>query len=78
VPPEIGQKMVDKKGSRSYLKGKKRDLHEADINHLKKAAEAYLYVAKKYKWIVINCTKRGEIMSREAIHEVILKKLRLL
>src|SRR4051812_6009993 len=47
VPPEIGQKLVDKKAARSYTQGKKRDIHEADLDHLKKASEAYKYVAKK-------------------------------
>lgn len=75
VPPEIGQKLVDNKAARSYTNGKKRDIHEADLNHLKKAAEAYLYVAKKYKWTIINCAPDGVMRTRESIHEEIVKKL---
>lgn len=75
VPPEIGQKLVDQKAAREYTQGKKRDIHEADIDHLKKASEAYFYVAKKYDWTVIDCTKEGEIMSREDIHGMIVKAL---
>ena len=72
VPPSVGQKLVDQKAVRSYTKGSKRDIHEADINHLKNAAQAYLYVAKKYKWPVIQCiNKKGEMLSREEIHEKI-------
>lgn len=78
VSPEIGQKLVDNKASRSYVNGKKRDIHEADLDHLKKASEAYLYVAKKYKWIVIDCAPNGVMNSRESIHKEILKKLRRL
>jgi dTMP kinase len=73
--PEIGQKLVDNKNTRSYVHGKKRDIHEADLNHLKKASEAYLDVAKKYKWTIIDCTPEGVMRSRESIHEEILKKL---
>jgi len=40
VPPEMGQALVDKKAAREYTHGKKRDIHEADINHLKDAARA--------------------------------------
>lgn len=79
VPPEIGQKLVDSKNARSYTNGKKRDIHEADLEHLKNASKAYLYVAKKYKWVIIDCTKNGELLSREEIHEkvfdVVLKKI---
>ncbi len=77
VPPEVGQKLVDQKKERSYTKGKKRDIHEADLNHLKNAAEAYLYVAKKYKWTIIDCAPNGIMRLRESIHEEIVKKLNL-
>jgi dTMP kinase len=77
VPPEIGQKLVDQKSARAYIKGKKRDIHEADLDHLKKAAEAYMYVAKKYKWIVINCAPEGLMRSRESINEELIKKIGL-
>ena len=76
VSPEIGQQLVDKKAARSYVNGKKRDIHEADLEHLKKAAEAYLYVAKKYKWIIINCAPNGIMQTRESIHDEIVKKLK--
>jgi dTMP kinase len=72
MPPEIGQKLVDQKVSRNYTKGKKRDIHEADLEHLKNASKAYLYVAKKYGWKVINCVEKGVILSREDIHQKIL------
>lgn len=71
MPPEVGQKLVDQKAKRDYTKGKKRDIHEADIEHLKKASEAYLYVAKKYGWKVIDCLEKGELQTREAIHKKI-------
>jgi dTMP kinase len=73
MPPAIGQKLVDQKKAREYTKGAKRDIHEADLKHLENAADAYAYVAKKYKWSVINCAKSGvkgdEIHTREQIHE---------
>jgi dTMP kinase len=54
MPPGLGQKRVDKKGYREYVNGEKRDIHEANLKHLEKAAQAYKYVAEKYKWSVIN------------------------
>ena len=71
VPPELGQQMVNHKNNRNYTHGKKMDIHEADLNHLKKASEAYIYVAKKYGWKTIHCSEQGVMLSREAINEEI-------
>jgi dTMP kinase len=76
MPPEVGQRLVDQKKARTYTNGKKRDIHEDDLEHLKKASEAYVYVAKKYKWTVINCAKKGQPLSREEIHEKIFEKVK--
>jgi dTMP kinase len=76
VPPEVGQKLVDQKAQREYTQGKKRDIHEADLDHLKKASEAFFYVAEKYDWITINCTENNEMLSREAIHERIVASVK--
>ncbi len=75
MPPEIGQKLVDQKSARDYTNGKKRDIHEADLDHLKNASEAYKYVANKFNWKTINCTEGDEILSREQILNQILKVL---
>jgi dTMP kinase len=69
VPPEIGQELVDKKGAREYTQGKKRDIHEADLAHLKKASEAYLYVAKKFGWSIIDCVEEGILLPIEEIEK---------
>ena len=57
--PEVAQKLVDKKGARDYVGGEKRDIHEADINHLKNASDAFLYCAGKFGWNVVKCTPSG-------------------
>lgn len=69
LPTHVGQKLVDNKAARSYINGQKRDIHEDDINHLNDAAEAFLYVAKKYNWIIIECAPNDVMRSREDIHE---------
>jgi dTMP kinase len=75
MPPEVGQKLVDKKGARQYVGGNKRDIHEADIEHLKNAEKAYLYVAKKEKWDIIECSDGKEPLTIETIHKRILEKV---
>lgn len=69
MPADIAQTLIDKKDPRAYTKGKKRDIHEADITHLQNALNAYLYVAKKYKWQTIECYKNKKILSIEDIHK---------
>jgi dTMP kinase len=72
MPPHIGQRLVDQKGLREYIGGAKRDIHEQDLTHLEKSAEAFLWVAKKYNWHIIHCAKGEEIRSRDEIaHEIL-------
>ena len=72
VPAQIGQKLVAQKQQRLYIEGgKKRDAHEADIEHLKNAEASYLWLARKYPQdhILIECVSNGILLSPEKIHE---------
>ncbi len=56
---------------------KKKDIHEKDANHMKKALEAFLYVADKYSWIKINCSDNNNwVRTREEISKEILEKVK--
>ncbi len=78
VPPEVGQQLVDKKAAREYTQGKQRDLHEANIEHLRQASASYLEVAKSEGWKVIDCMMHGgaTMRSEEDIHEEIYAYLK--
>jgi dTMP kinase len=78
VPPEVGQQLVDQKTVREYTQGKKRDIHEADIEHLRQASSSYLEVAKNEGWKVIDCMMHGgaTLRSIEDIHEEIYEYLK--
>ena len=79
VSPETGQQLVDQKGHRDYVGGQKRDLHEGDIKHLSAAEAAYLEIAKNYPdFILIECMRDNQIMSREEIHKLIWDKVKKL
>lgn len=78
VDPAAAQKFVDLKGKRAYTKGKKRDLHEADLGHLKRAAEAYRYVSKKYRWTIIDCMEGVNVLPIDKISEKIFESLKKL
>jgi len=73
VPPDVGQKLVAQKAEREYTQGKSHDIHEADLNHLTKASEAYKYIAKKFGWLQIDCVRDGELMSPEEIHKLVFE-----
>jgi dTMP kinase len=61
---------------REYLK-KKKDVHEADVNFLENSRKSALWLAKTQKnWIKIDCSEKGEILSREAIHKIIYQKVK--
>lgn len=66
APPEVAQKNIEQRG--------KKDINEKDIEYQKKVAEAYLYLAKSQShWVVIDCTKDGQMKSKEEIHREIIK-----
>lgn len=75
VPPEIGQQLVDKKEEREYTEGKKRDIHEADLNHLNNAAQAFKEVAEKYNWLTINCAPENQLKSIEEISQILWQEI---
>lgn len=71
VPPAIAYALIAKKERRAYLKGKKRDEHEADMNHLKRAAEAYTTLVHLFprEFSLIDCAPRGTFLSRGEVEE---------
>ncbi len=79
VPAAIAQTFVDKKGYRQYVSGTKRDLHEADLAHLRAAEKTYLEIADLLpKTQLIECADGDHILKREEIHRKIwntVKKL---
>ena len=67
ISPERGQILVDRKGHRDYVGGSKRDIHEADIQHLRDARQAYLEVAQAEGWKIIQCDPNGVLRAIDDI-----------
>ena len=77
VDAKIAQKLVDNKKHRDYIHGKKRDIHEAALEHLKNAEKVYLEIANAYPdFVLIKCMENNQIMSREKIHELIWREVK--
>lgn len=71
VEAEISQKLAQNR-QREDWKGKTKDIHEDNLQHLKKAEQAYLDIAQNLPdFRLIKCTRNNEIMSREDIHYLI-------
>ncbi len=78
LPPELAQTYVDQKAARSYT-ALKRDIHEADPNHLKNANEAFLLFAElnpKRVVVINNLEPNGDRRSPEAIHQDVMRVIR--
>ena len=71
VEAEISQKLAQDR-KREDWQGKTKDIHEDNLNHLKKAEKIYLEIANEMPdFRLIKCTRNGEIMPREDIHYLI-------
>lgn len=69
VPVDISQKLMDKRyGGDSS----KKDLHESNLEFLKRCEMAAKYSAKRDEWNTIQCVKDRKLKSVEAIHEEIV------
>ena len=67
VESEIAQKLAQDR-AREDWNGKTTDIHESDLNHLKKAEQVYLEIADSFSdFRLINCTKNQQLLSREEI-----------
>ncbi len=79
LPPKMAQKLVDQKSkaARKYVNGKKRDIHEADLNHLKNAEMVYLQIAKLFPSTkLVECIKAGKLLSPKEIHNKVWELVR--
>lgn len=75
VPPEKGQELASKKWNSAYVRGDSKDIHEQDLDHLKEAAESYMYVAKKFGWTIIDCMQGTQLLAIDSVSELIWEKV---
>lgn len=72
MPVEVSQKLLS---ARYNNDEQKKDIHESNIDYLKKCREAALYVSrcdKNESWTLIDCCKNGELRSIEDINSEIV------
>ena len=67
---------VDMMTLRNDNKHEGEDIHEADMDYLKKVYENAQYIAEKLHWDIIECVdENGDLLSRREINRRIVKKL---
>lgn len=68
---------VDPAVSRGLMRGRNLDIHEKDLKYQEEVFKVYDSQAKQKKnWVKVDCTRGGEILSAQEIHEKVLKALR--
>jgi len=70
MPLEVSQKLLEKRYDGDC--GKK-DIHERDTSYLVNCRKAALFAAEKLGWIVVPCSKNGEPLPMEEIHNNLLE-----
>jgi len=71
VEAETAQRLAQER-SRKDWNGKTIDIHEGNLDHLKKAEQVYLEIAENFPdFKLINCTRNGQIIDREDISRAI-------
>jgi dTMP kinase len=80
LPIQIVMKLLKERESsqmkRKYLK-KNKDVHEADEKFMENSIKSALWLAKTQPyWSKINCSEKGEILSREQIHEMVYSEVK--
>ncbi|MCA9331062.1 FAD-dependent thymidylate synthase [Candidatus Saccharibacteria bacterium] len=76
VPAETAQQLVDQKEARSYT-DKKRDLHEADISHLKRSVEVYDDLCQLFPqdFVRLDCVRDDKLMDIDTIHQLLWQSI---
>lgn len=69
VDPEVSQKLMAERyaGDES-----KKDIHEQDLEYLKKSREAAEYCSRKFGWKIVQCDHDGRMRSIEDVHKEIM------
>ncbi len=75
VPVEVSINLMKDRNNKITGENKK-DIHESDIEYLRKSYENSLYIAKKYNWHRINCVDGSNMRSIDDIHEEIFKVIK--
>ncbi len=77
VSADIAFDLIAKKGERRYLEGASRDIHEKDIDHLRRAEMIYLQMVQMFpeEFTLIECVENNKLCSQADIQELLSHKV---
>ena len=75
MPVDISEKLLSKRYGNDESK---KDIHERDVDYLRRCEASGMYSAKKVGWKVIECTQNDELRSIDEIAEDVLSEVSLL
>jgi dTMP kinase len=61
--------------SKRLMLSRQKDAAEKDFAYQQKAYQLYCQLAKRKKWQIINCVKKGKLLTPKEIHEQIRSRL---
>jgi len=61
--------------TRKLMLSRKKDAAEKDFDYQQKTYQLYCQLAKRKKWQIINCVKKGKLLPAKEIHEQIRSRL---
>jgi dTMP kinase len=79
VPADVAFELVGRKDERAYLRGRDRDIHEADRGHLRAAEDAYLSLLATdptERWCRIDCVADGRLLGIDEVAERVWQAVR--
>lgn len=72
IPADVSKRL---RKARANKNGEDKDIHERDLQHMEKSYTSSLYIAERFKWDMINCTKDGKMKSRQEIQSKIIDSI---
>lgn len=75
MPPEYSKQLIADRDNK-ITGGTKKDIHERDLEYLKKSYDNALNIAKTYNWSIIDCIKDGKLLTIDQIHDMIYAKVK--
>ena len=71
VPLSFSQKLLETRADKDYIAGKRKDIHESNLDFLSKVYANYKFLSEKYSWKVVECVKDDALLSVDVISSMV-------
>ena len=75
VPAHVSEKLFSSRECKNDMLENKKDIHEEDMVYQEEVRKAYLEIAKREGWTVVECCAGESFRTIEEIHEEVYKKI---